>query len=122
MEMPLPCSHALIVTAIAVLIGWTPYAWASCPGLSGEDLQRCNCRESETLLDPTERLCSVADDCIVATSGCGDWVAVARKFEGRVASSKPKSFEPVGPKPSVHCFEQQCMLEAEYEWRRRDNQ
>ena len=108
-----------ITLATLVLAMTLQPSLASCPGFSGEDLDRCNCRELDVLPDSGDRNCSSVSDCVAISSRCGDWVALAiRAKDSFVKRSEPRKFSTSTQKPDVFCLNNQCMLEEEYKWKK----
>ena len=54
-------------------------AFASCPGMTGDVLARCECMELGSIYPrPEELTCSKNSDCITIEGNCGGWVAINR--------------------------------------------
>ena len=54
-------------------------AFASCPGMTGDVLARCECMEVGAIYPSPEDLkCSQNSDCITIEGSCGGWIAINR--------------------------------------------
>ena len=65
-------------TFLIVLIVNTP-AFASCPDMTGDAKDRCECMESGAVYpNPEELECKEDSDCVVIEGSCGGWIAINR--------------------------------------------
>lgn len=94
-----------------VLILFMATAQASCPGMKGEMLKRCQCFESLERPSLDEQKCQSASDCSVLHDKCGGWSAFNISFKSKFEELyKNPSFKSQMPEPNVTCHQGMCRL------------
>lgn len=88
-----------------------PVVHASCPGMKGEMLKRCQCFEKLERPTLEEQKCQQPDDCAVLHDKCGGWSAFNRKYEAKYKELyKSPHFKSQMPEPNVTCHQNMCRL------------
>lgn len=86
-------------------------AQASCPGMKGEMLKRCQCFEVLQRPSLDEQKCSAPTDCKVLHDKCGGWAAFNKTYANKYSELyKNPSFKSQMPEPNVACHQGMCRL------------
>lgn len=110
------------VAFVTLSLVFVPMAHASCPGMSGDALERCECLETSFLVAPDEdRRCQTNADCIALESTCGEWLVSNKDSQARWRQkigelAKRKHFPGARTsKPEIQCYQNKCMTRHQRE-------
>ncbi|TNF31087.1 MAG: hypothetical protein EP319_03170 [Deltaproteobacteria bacterium] len=96
---------------VVLLFLFVATAQASCPGMKGEMLKRCECFESLQRPNLEEQKCQEPNDCIVLHDRCGGWAALNKLFKVKYEDLyKNPNFKSQMPEPNVTCHQGMCRL------------
>jgi len=94
-----------------VFILFSSVSQASCPGMKGEMLKRCECFEVLQRPSLEEQKCSAPTDCMVLHDKCGGWAAFNKTHEKKYTELfKNPNFKSQMPEPNVTCHQGMCRL------------